>query len=252
MSNKSRNYKIYTYENPDADTWDKVALSDYVDEFQPYEISLAKEILTLFKKYKLENASLIETGSGSGHLAAYFAQNGYEVSLVDYSKEALRKSQLFFERLKLKAEFFHADITKLSKYVDKKYDVIFSSGVLEHFNDKDLSKILNESYKVSKGYLIFLVPNPRSLPYLLFRIKAMKNGDWLYGKEYLRENYEYFIKQAGFKLLGKEYLGMSFANGYIKYVFGESEGLKHFNDLVDFNLIPVEEAYLTAFIAVKE
>ena len=243
---------LYTYTNPDSETWDEVAKLAYTMTIQTYEQNLAKDILSLFYSCAIEEASIIETGSGSGHLSAIFAQNNFKMALVDYSIEAIQKSKELFQKLNLTADFFQADITNLNETITKKYDIVFSSGVLEHFDDKDLLKILSESYTASNKYLIFLVPNPKSLPYLLFRMKAMKNGDWIYGKEYLRDNYEFFIKKAGFKLINKKYLGHGFSKDFMKYVFSDDKGIKHFNDLVDFNLIPDEEAYLTAYIAVKE
>jgi 2-polyprenyl-3-methyl-5-hydroxy-6-metoxy-1,4-benzoquinol methylase len=242
----------YTFSNPDKETWDKVARSDYELELKDYELELANEIINIFDTLGLAKSTIIETGSGSGHLSAIFAQHGYNVTLVDYSNEALNKSKELFKILDLNANFYQADITSLTEVISSQYDVVFSSGVLEHFDDEDLLKILEESYKVSKKYLVFLVPNVKSLPYLLFRMKAMKNGDWIYGKEYLRDNYEEFIKKAGFKILKKEYLGMFFSRNYINYVFNDSVGLKHFEDLMKFDLIPKEEAYLTAFVAIKE
>ena len=241
-----------TYTNPDANTWDNVAISDYSSEIQEYEYQLAKGILGILHSYGLKSSNIIETGSGSGHLSALLAQKKFNVTLVDYSIEAIKKSKELFQKLHIDANFFQADITILSKTVKQKYDIVFSSGVLEHFDDEDLLKILTESYKVSNKYLIFLVPNPKSLPYLLFRMKAMKTNKWLYGKEYLRDDYEVFIEKSGFKLIEKKYVGMEFSRNYMNYVFENCSEVKHFNDLVDFNLIPQEEAYLTAFIAIKE
>ena len=241
-----------TFDNPSAEDWDIVAQTNYSEEFADYEIDLANDILTIFKKYNLVDSTIIEIGSGSGHLSAIFAKNGFKTTLVDYSKEAILKSKKFFEKLNLQASFVQGHITELTKFTKNSYDIVFSSGVLEHFDDKDLLKILKESYQICNKFLIFLVPNPRSLPYLLFRMKAMKNGDWLYGKEYLRDNYDCFIKNAGFKVQGKEFIGMKFSQSHMDYVFQECEGNKHFSDLVKYNLIPKEEAYLTAFIAIKE
>jgi len=232
-----------------SELWDKIAEVDYtLHEVSNSQRKLAFEIGESLKELEIPpSAELIELGSGSGKLSSVLAEQGYHTTLMDFSPVALEKAQLFYQEKKLSGQFILGDIFNANSLLNKTYDVTWNSGVMEHFDDKKLVTLFASIYSITKKYYLCIVPNPESLPYLLFRFKAMKTGRWLYGLEFLRDDYEKIAAQAGFKLVKKKYLGLEFTQEYMNYFFG-GQGSKDFQQFVENGLVPVKESYLLLYV----
>ena len=232
--------------------WEKVARLDYTDDISNAEKELALKIANCLEEVGINAfSSLIELGSGSGHLSAILSERGYQVTLMDFSKEVLDKSERLFKKKGLKAEFICGDIFNVNQHVKKEYDVTWNSGVMEHFTTEKLLELFKTIKDITKHYYVCVVPNPESLPYLLFRYKAMKAGNWLYGMEFLRDDYEEIAEAVGFKLRKKIYLGNSFTTDYIRYFFGNESG-KEYQEFLEAGFLPEKESYLMLYLFEKE
>ncbi len=76
-------------------------------------------------------------------------------TLVDSSPKALSMArQLFGEAVEV--EFIEADFRELR--LEKKYDIVFSSGVLEHFSSAERPEIVNLHRRFSRRTVMILVP----------------------------------------------------------------------------------------------
>jgi len=233
-------------------TWDKVA-ETYNMDVSVGEIELSKEILEILKSLKISKKSkFIEAGSGSGHLSGLIAKKGYDTTLLDISDKALAKSKKFFSNQKITGTFIEADLLNLSKQKIPTYDVVWNSGVMEHFNNHELYEIFSGLKRIARKYLLIIVPNPESVPYLLFRFKLMRNKLWSFGTEYLRNDYEKYANHAGFELVKKEYLGWTFVNYFIDNVFGSTAESGYFKEMVKAGLLPSDQAYLVLYLFKKQ
>lgn len=228
-----------------VETWDKVA-ETYKSEIDDIDIEISDYILNFFNENKLNSTnSIIELGCGSGHISLKIKESGIEnVSLLDFSNVALEKAKLIFN--KNKANFINGDLLKLN-FKDK-YDVCWNSGVLEHFNDEEIELILKNIYNITNKYFICIVPNPKSLIYLLMRRNRMVNGTWDFGIEYLRTNYKCFIENAGFKIKKIDYLGKEFSKYFLREVFLDKYDLLGIDDLLIDDLYLKENNYLQVII----
>ena len=115
---------------------------------------LFKEIIKTKNKIKT-----LEIGCGRGSLSAFFSNEGNECHLIDLSEKIIEKAKFLFESNKLKGTFKVGDAENLP-YDDDSFDLIFSIGLLEHFDNFD--KIISESYRVLKngGFAIhYIVPD---------------------------------------------------------------------------------------------
>ncbi len=74
----------------------------------------------------------LEVGCGRGSLSCYFADAGFDCSLVDLSEPAIDIARSLFESNGWRARFDVGDAEKLP-YEDASFDVVFSIGLLEHF-----------------------------------------------------------------------------------------------------------------------
>jgi len=130
--------------------------------------------------------SVLELGSGTGELSlALMMACGFHVTLVDFSSESLDFSSQVYNLLGAPgmATFRQADVTERLPFDDNAFDVVFSSGLLEHFEPHMQVFIFSEAFRVTRDIVITLVPNAASLPYRLGKFLQERSGNWRWGKE---------------------------------------------------------------------
>uniref|UniRef100_UPI004048441F class I SAM-dependent methyltransferase n=1 Tax=Aliarcobacter sp. TaxID=2321116 RepID=UPI004048441F len=95
----------------------------------------------------------LEIGCGRGSLSCYFTDAGFDCTLVDLSASVIDVAKNIFEKNNLKANFQVGDANAL-EIPDNTFDVIYSIGLLEHF--EDIEKPLKEQIRVlDKGGIWF-------------------------------------------------------------------------------------------------
>lgn len=225
--------------------WDNVA-ETYSETASDAEIKLSQEIEQLLLGLGIEpGSSLLEVGCGSGHLSGYFANRGFQTTLIDFSKVALEKAKKYYEQNNLTGNFIHADMFDLSANLVEPHDVVWNSGVLEHFDAWKVIDVLKRMGQVARKYVLVLVPNAMSVPYLLFRRQAMEKGEWIWGRELLRDSMKHLAEAAGLEVIEEQYIGEHFSKDHFAYA--NSELRTEYQDYDD--LIPRERNYLIAMIA---
>lgn len=170
---------------------------------------IKKIILEKFGSFK--GLKVIEIGAGQGTYSLLFALEGAEVTLLDYSPDAIKIGKLFFKRNHQKANFVMMNALNIDLNKLPKFDVSISVGVGEHFERLDRFKIVKAHFDVlRKGGLAFVdVPNKWCLPYRLHKYLSQKFGKWQFGYE---EPYSRFELNKIAKKLGKRFF---FIGGYI-------------------------------------
>lgn len=95
----------------------------------------------------------LEIGCGRGSLSCYFSDAEFDCTLVDLSESVIEVAKSIFEKNSLKANFQVGDANAL-EIPDNSFDVIYSIGLLEHF--EDIEKPLKEQIRVlDKGGIWF-------------------------------------------------------------------------------------------------
>jgi ubiquinone/menaquinone biosynthesis C-methylase UbiE len=104
-------------------------------------------------KFIQKGNRVLELGSGTGMLSAYLATQGAEVHLLDKSKENLEFSREVFIEAGVNGTFHQHDVTGnfAATVGPKQFDVVWSSGLLEHFDDDIIAHILGESQTLCKS-----------------------------------------------------------------------------------------------------
>lgn len=233
-----------TFATPEV--WDKVS-EDYKIEIDKSEFQLADEISCMFSASGIKPpAKIIELGCGSGHLSACLAMKGYEVTLLDFSEGALAKAQETFRYYGIEGKFVKGDIFDLSD-IHEQYDLVWNSGVMEHFSSDNLEKIYCSIMNLTQNRFIFLVPNPSSVSYLMMRYNLQGNRQWEYGMEYLRTDYLDIAKTVGFsgRVLG--YAASSLSKWHFYSTFSDSVNSNLYPRMVEEGLIPDDDAYLVVY-----
>ncbi len=101
-------------------------------------------------------ASILEVGTGTGALAVFLAAHGYEVVGIDNDPQVIERARRFAEYFRVSCRFELGDAFDLSAYAAK-FDLAFSSGVIEHFSVEDAARMLREQGKAAH-YVLVAVP----------------------------------------------------------------------------------------------
>lgn len=141
---------------------------------------------------------LLEAGCGSARVAAELAQAGRIVELCDFSKRILEGAEALFVASGLpRPKTHYADLVQPLPWPDSSFDVVFSSGVLEHWTDDELRPILGEMARVARRAVIAVVPNAACVLYRLGKHLAEREGLWPYGRELPRSSLRQQFEVAG-------------------------------------------------------
>lgn len=129
----------------------------------------------LFKKYLPKgNYRFLEVGAAPGRYSIYFHEHfGYKAHCIDYSKvgcELIRKN---LEMAGVKGKVYDQDILD-NDLKSESFDVIFSAGLIEHFDDP--APIISELGHLLKknGYIVTTIPNQNGLIGFLQRLVNKK------------------------------------------------------------------------------
>tara|TARA_A100001015_G_C15032062_1_gene733888 strand:+ start:2055 stop:2921 length:867 start_codon:yes stop_codon:yes gene_type:complete len=120
----------------------------------------------ILKDNPTKGKKLIETGCGRGTLSNYFALDGWDVTLLDYNESVIDVAKKIFSTQNIDVNYKVGDALDLP-YEDESFDVITNIGLLEHFDDSALQKLLDEQTRVlsKDGWCFsYVVPeNPRNI-----------------------------------------------------------------------------------------
>lgn len=161
--------------------WNAVWGSDY-----PEWDELSEEILGTLRAEigSLNGLRVLEAGSGTGRISCALALAGAEVWLLDYSDKALDKSREYFSSHGADGNFVYGDVRAMP-FEDDSFDVVWSSGLLEHFEPLEQVKVLSEMVRITRngGKVIVIVPYAGSPFYQLGKWWAEALGTWVHGTE---------------------------------------------------------------------
>ena len=120
-----------------------------------------------FKQYlRPEYKTCLEVGCGRGAMSSYFADAGFDCTLIDTCGQVLDTAQEIFKANSHTAKFVKGDALDLP-FADESFDVVVSIGLLEHF--EDVEPPIKEQYRVLKPgglFIGYIVPGE---PDTLFR-----------------------------------------------------------------------------------
>jgi 2-polyprenyl-3-methyl-5-hydroxy-6-metoxy-1,4-benzoquinol methylase len=103
---------------------------------------------------------LLEIGCAQSRWMPYFAREwGYTVAGLDYSELGCRQSRQLLAREGIAGEVYHQDLFHPAPGQSSSFDLIFSNGVVEHF--QDTAAVLKQLaiYLKPEGLMITLIPN---------------------------------------------------------------------------------------------
>ena len=127
---------------------------------------------------------IIEFGSGTGYTNRWLCKrfNVSRLSMVDLNNRMLELSKETLASVDCRTDFINEDFFSIE--CDKKYDIVHSQGVIEHFEDKKRHELLRKHCASTKenGYCIIYFPVPTK-SYRFFRKMAELMGLWPFTDE---------------------------------------------------------------------
>lgn len=145
---------------------------------------------------------LMELGSGQAGALAYIRQKVSGITIgLDLSMEvaliAAKNCDYF-----VCGDIFHLP------FEDKSADVIFNQGVIEHFTDKEISRMFKEFERVCRKKLVVCVPSVTSFFRYIYNPFKGLGGRFMSKNELLPLMREHFANVGGRYLLGSGFLSM--------------------------------------------
>ena len=104
--------------------------------------------------------------------------------LLDISEDCLQMNETIFQKHNQKVSFIQGDIFE-APFKDNKFDIIFNTGVMEHFSKSEQVEIFDEMLRLLKPGGIYLTFNPSKKGRLYnYVLKvAQKKNKWPFGNE---------------------------------------------------------------------
>jgi glycosyltransferase involved in cell wall biosynthesis/SAM-dependent methyltransferase len=178
---------------PAAATWERVCLTA-VSPVQGLSSPAAQALAGL----TVPGDVLLEAGCGSGTLSAELATADRVIELCDFSQAILDRAAELFRVSGLPTPGLTlCDLTQPLPWPDRALDVVWSSGVLEHWTDEELLPIVSEMARISRKGVISLVPYAGCVFYRLGKHLAEVSGRWPYGREIPRRSLKPVFERAG-------------------------------------------------------
>jgi SAM-dependent methyltransferase len=183
--------------------WD-CGYSGVVFNEMPNKYPIVKKVYSFFKKTGSKN--VFEIGCFPGRFLYHFGKIGYELNGIDQTKYLNEMVEWFKGNNFKVGKFVCGDIFNIS--YENKYDVVFSSGFLEHFiNYEEVLKIHAGLVK-DGGHIFITVPN--------FSGRIQKQLHSIFDLENLNRHYlpsmdilkwKEVLKNEGFEIKDSGYIG---------------------------------------------
>lgn len=130
---------------------------------------------------ELPGKKILEVGCGKAKESLELARRGAEVTGVDYSTNAISLLEKVIAQTSSTMTAIQCDGGSLP-FEDGTFDLVFSQGVIEHFEDP--LPLLREQYRVLRpgGVIVVEVPNKYNV-YTIYKHVLMAIGKWPPGWE---------------------------------------------------------------------
>jgi SAM-dependent methyltransferase len=112
-------------------------------------------------------ARLLDLGCGTGGDCLVLAQQGLDVTGIDYSQEAVMRAQEKARKASLPVVFLQADMTQALPFPADQFDAVMSNVAFHSFPDPLLRSILKEIARVLRpsGLFLFYVNSLEDMQY---------------------------------------------------------------------------------------
>ncbi|MBV6627764.1 MAG: class I SAM-dependent methyltransferase [Rivularia sp. (in: Bacteria)] len=162
----------------------------------------------------------IEVGSGLGIYSFILASLGAEVTLLDYSEQALSLAEECFQKHGLKAKFILQDALAIENDLHGKYDIAMSFGTVEHFRYPQRLQMIETHLNCVRngGAIVISAPNKAFLPHEILKAYLQRKNKWELGYEgaFSRKEFSKLTRQL--QLSNSKVIGSAFLSDFHRYI----------------------------------
>lgn len=197
------------------------------------------------------HSRILEAGCGGGRHSLELSRRGFnDLTLLDFSTKAIDCARSLFGHFGANANFATGDVFAGSKR-DPEFDLVFNSGVLEHYSFEEQVGFLKGMASFSRRYVLVLVPNRYCHWYWIYRLQTAANGAWPFGYEKPASSYLELIEAAGLVSLGKAFFAADAVTWAVESIQGMDAALREIVcEAHRRGIIPVEQrSYLVGYLA---
>ena len=168
----------------------------------------------------LQNLKTIEVGSGPGIYSFIFACLGAQVTLLDYSPQALAIAKERFAANGLSATFLSQDALKLDPALYNQYDLAMSFGTVEHFRYPERFRMVEAHLKLVRagGAIAVSTPNRAFILHELLKAYLQRCNKWQLGYEGAFSRNEFLNLAQKLKLHHPKIVGSAFLSDFQRYL----------------------------------
>ncbi len=171
-----------------------------------------------------DGGRILEAGCGAGEQSLALAQRGkFEMTLMDFSTEAIDTARKSFAQAGVEANFSIQDVFMPG---EPEFDLVFNAGVLEHYASDEQVELLRGMASRSRKYVLVMVPNFSNYWYWIWRIQKSSQGLWPFGKEIPAVALGSVFEAAGMQYQGSAYIGSGWTESFVTGINGLSEDLQ--------------------------
>jgi SAM-dependent methyltransferase len=160
------NHKFEDMDNSSTKSskWAELYSQEITEQNLKDNINHHEHFIKLIQKYSQQSAKgfppkIIEVGLGNGTMSIYFSRNdNYTVYGIDNNIQVLNNCINNNEKLGGHAKFMLIDAFNLNIFKEKNFDISFSQGTLEHFDNESIIQLITKQLTIAK-YVIFSVPS---------------------------------------------------------------------------------------------
>ena len=208
----------------EREKWDDyyatLPMLDIDDAMRDFGDDLAERIGELLP----QGGRVLEAGCGAGLQSLALAQKElFDISLMDFSAEALSYARRIFDQHQRSAQFVEGDVFARG---EPQYDMVFNAGVLEHYTFEQQVAFLQGMASRSTKYVLALVPNKACYWYWLWRMHRSARNGWPFGKEMPTVDLSPAFEAAGLQFLGHWFGGASWSEFFITDISGIDDRLR--------------------------
>lgn len=144
-------------------SWGEYYSEDITEDDLGGNINHHKDFISLIEEYARKASDgrivkLLEIGLGTATMSIYFSRRQYDVLGIDNDINVIRNAIETNKRLGGHAKFILMDANCLDILKNCSFDVAFSQGTLEHFENDSILRMLSKQLEVAK-FVAFSVPS---------------------------------------------------------------------------------------------
>lgn len=202
----------------EREKWDRFYSQNHVPEEEDTLKQFNLEFSAAVRKLLPAGGKTLEAGCGAGWQSVALARtHQFDVTLLDFSDQALNRSKELFDKEALTARFLREDAFT---HGQPEYDLVFNAGVLEHYTYPEQVHLLKAMASRAKRFVLVLAPNANCYWYWLWRIQATSLEEWDFGKEVPILDFSELFRDAGLSFIGHQFLGSSWTEDFINNIRG--------------------------------